>query len=134
MESIYYSITWACHRKCVHCYEDKFRPYVRDKLQAVVDETKAVFPRVVANLPERMTYLDLDRPKDGGGYQEGVERVILSGGEVLIDPIREPALYPLLEQLRDKYRSNGGANVVVQTTGDLVTEKIIDELLVRGVW
>jgi hypothetical protein len=94
VESIYYSITWACHRKCVHCYEDKFRPYVRDKLKAVVDETIAVFPRVVANLPERMTYLDLDRPKDGSGYHEGVGRIILSGGEVLIDPIREPALYP----------------------------------------
>lgn len=134
MESIYYSITWACHRKCVHCYEDRFRPYVRDKLQAVVDETVSVSPRVVANLPERMTYIDLDLPKDGGGYHEGIGRVILSGGEVLIDPIREPALYPLLEQLRAKYKASGGVNVVVQTTGDLVTEKILDDLLERGIW
>lgn len=63
MDSICYLISWACHRKCVHCYEDRFRPCVRDK-----------------------------------------------------------------------YLYNGGADVVVQTTGDLVTEKIIDELLEHDAW
>ena len=29
MESIYYVAAWACHRRCDHCYEDRFRPYVR---------------------------------------------------------------------------------------------------------
>ena len=33
MESIYYVMSWACHRKCVHCYEDRFRPYVRGELE-----------------------------------------------------------------------------------------------------
>lgn len=134
MESIYYSISWACHRKCIHCYEDRFRPYVRDKLAAVVAESQATFPRVVENLPARMTYLDLDRPREGGGYHEGVGRIILSGGEVLLDPVRETVLYPLIEQLREKYASAGGVKVVVQTTGDLVTETIIDDLLKRGIW
>lgn len=134
MESIYYSITWACHRKCVHCYEDRFRPYVREALASVVSESALTFPKVVANLPERMTYTDLNSPKDGGGYVERTGRIILSGGEVLIDPIREPVLYPLLEALRDKYTGNGGLNVVVQTTGDLLTPEIIDELLARGIW
>ena len=27
MDSIYYVITWLCHRTCDHCYDDRFRPY-----------------------------------------------------------------------------------------------------------
>lgn len=134
MESIYYSITWACHRKCAHCYEDRFRPYVRGKLAAVVAESVANAPRIVDNLPERMTYLDLETPLGDGKYQERTGRIILSGGEVLIDPIRGPVLYPLLEWLRDRYEGTGGCKIVVQTTGDLVTERILEELLARGVW
>ena len=134
MESIYYSITWACHRKCVHCYEDRFRPYVREKLEAVVNEALTSFPLIVDNLPEWMTYLDLETPLEGGSYQQRTGRLILSGGEVLIDPIREAVLYPLLERVRDRYAGRGGCKVVVQTTGDLVTEPIIGELLARGVW
>ena len=132
MESIYYSITWACHRKCRHCYEDRFRPYVREALAAVVAEAREAFPRIVANLPEQMTYLDLETPLPGGGWQERTGRIILSGGEVLVEAIREPVLYPLLERLRDKYRDR--CKLIVQTTGDLLTERIIGDLLERGVW
>lgn len=142
MESIYYVISWACHRKCVHCYEDRFRPYTKGKLSAVVDEAKRNWPRIVANLPERMTYIDLDTsapspgspPELPAGFAERRGRIILSGGETLLDEIREPVLYPLLEALRDRYAGAGGVNVVVQTTGDLVTERIVDELLERGIW
>lgn len=134
MESIYYSITWACHRRCVHCYEERFRPYRRTEIGDVIAETRRVWPQVVANLPERMTYLDLDTPLPEGGWQERRGRIILSGGEVLIDPVREPALYPLLDALRSKYRDAGGINVVVQTTGDLLNQKIIGELKDLGVW
>jgi MoaA/NifB/PqqE/SkfB family radical SAM enzyme len=133
MESIYYSITWVCHRRCVHCYEDRFRPYVRDELKAVVDESRAAWPRIVANLPERMRYLDLAEPLPQGGYRERTGRIILSGGEVLHEAVREPILYPVLEALQAKYGPDG-ARIVVQTTGDLVTEKIIAELLERDVW
>jgi hypothetical protein len=56
----------------------------------------------------------------------------ISGGEVLVDPVREQVLYPALEMLRDKYHGQG-VLISVQTTGDLVTPKIIDELLARGV-
>ncbi len=59
--------------------------------------------------------------------------MILSGGEVLIDPVREEVLYPALEALRAKYAANGGVKLTVQTTGDLLTEKIIGELLARDV-
>ena len=38
MESIYYVMAWACHRRCKHCYEDRFRPYVGGALEAVIAE------------------------------------------------------------------------------------------------
>ncbi len=36
MESIYYVMAWACHRRCKHCYEERFRPYVRAELAGVL--------------------------------------------------------------------------------------------------
>jgi hypothetical protein len=129
MESIYYVIAWACHRRCVHCYEDRFRPYRRSEIGEVVAQAQRTWPRIVENLPERMVYRD---PASAEPERERIGRIILSGGEVLIDPVREPVLYPLLEALQAKYR--GEAKIVIQTTGDLVTLKIIGELLARGVW
>jgi len=134
VESIYYAITWACHRRCKHCYEDRFRPYVRSQLEAVVKEAESCFPAIVDHLPARMRYLDLEDIDADGQPQEKTGRIILSGGEVLIDPVRERVFYPLLERLRDKYREQGGIKIVVQTTGDLLTESIIDELLARDIW
>lgn len=136
MESIYYAICWHCHRKCKHCYEDRFRPYVREALEAVVSEAERNAPRIIANLPERMTYLDRNDPDPDAPdrFREKVGRIILSGGEVLTEPVRERVLYPILEALRNRYAAVGGVKVVIQTTGDLVTEAIVDELLARGVW
>lgn len=125
MESIYYVLCWHCHRRCKHCYEERFRPYVRDELEAVVAEAVRNAPRIIANLPQRLTYVE-----------DGVERtgrIILSGGDVLTEPVRERVLYPTLQAIRDKYRAQGGVRVVVQTTGDLLTPKIIDELLALDV-
>ncbi|MGH9158595.1 MAG: SPASM domain-containing protein [Vicinamibacteraceae bacterium] len=135
MESIYYVVSWACHRKCTHCYEPRFRPYARSRLRALVDETKTIVPQVIANLPERMDYLDLSAPSESapGGYEPRPGRIILAGGEVLIDPVREEVLYPALEAIAARYTGQG-VRVVVQTTGDLVTPAVIDELLTRGVW
>lgn len=135
MESIYYVLSWACHRKCRHCYESRFRPYVRGALAKVVAESRATFPRVIANLPERLSYLDLNAPDDRlpGGFARQPSRIILAGGEVLVDPVRETVLYPALETIAARYRGQG-VKVVVQTTGDLVTPRIIDDLLARGVW
>jgi len=47
MESIYYVMCFACHRRCEHCYEDRFRPCVRDELAAVVAEAKANYARII---------------------------------------------------------------------------------------
>ena len=134
MESLYYVMAWACHRKCRHCYEDRFRPYVRAPLEAVVAEAERNFPRIVDHLPERFTYLDLDAPDDDGTLPERTGRIILSGGESLLDPVRERVTYKVMERLRDRYAERGGVKIVVQTTGDLLTDTIVDDLLARGVW
>ena len=65
MESIYYVMAWACHRRCKHCYEQRFRPYVRGALDAVVEEARRNFPRIIDHFPERMRYLDLADPLHG---------------------------------------------------------------------
>ena len=136
MESIYYVLCWHCHRRCKHCYEERFRPYVREELDEVVNEALRSAPAIISNFPETMQYLDRDTPDDStpSGFKLRTGRIIISGGDVLTDPVRERVLYPALEAIRDKYRNNGGVKVIVQTTGDLLTEKILDELLSRGVW
>lgn len=134
MESIYYVMSWACHRRCKHCYEEKFRPYVREELEGVVREAEANFPRILANLPDRMTYLDLADQRPDGSFVEKTGRVILSGGESLLDPVRERVTYRVIEGLVARYRDHGGVKVIVQTTGDLLTPEILDDLRRRGVW
>lgn len=134
MESIYWVMCWACHRKCRHCYEPRFRPYVRADLEAVVAEAERNAPRVLSNLPDRMAYLDLEDPAADGTLPEKPGRVILSGGEALLDAVRERVTYPVIEGLAARYRGQGGVKVVVQTTGDLLTPGIVEDLLRRGVW
>ena len=133
MESIYYVISWLCHQTCTHCYEDRFRPYYGDDLTRVVNEARESFPKVIANLPPRMTFFDTTDPNPDGTFPEKPGRIGISGGEVLLKQVREPVLYPVLELLYEKYRDNGGVELAVQTTGDLVKDKIIDELLERHV-
>ena len=126
MESIYWVLAWACHRKCRHCYEDRFRPYVRNDLAAVLREAEANTPRVLANLPERLTYRDAHGIEKSG-------RVIISGGECLLDPVRTRVTHPVIEGLAARYAAQG-VRIVVQTTGDLLTPAIIRDLAARGVW
>jgi hypothetical protein len=134
VESLYYVMCWACHRRCRHCYEPRFRPYVRGELEAVVREAEANFPRIVDNLPGRMSFLDLEDPLPDGTLPEKVGRIVLSGGEALVDPVRTRVTYPVIERLQRRYAGNGGVKITVQTTGDLVTDAIVDDLLERGVW
>jgi hypothetical protein len=134
MESIYYVAAWACHRRCRHCYEDRFRPYARAELDGVLREALHNMPRIVDHLPERMTYLDRGAPRADGSLPEKTGRIILSGGEFLLEALREQLSYPLVERLAARYREAGGVQVVVQTTGDLLSDGIIDALLDRGVY
>jgi len=132
MESIYWVACWACHRKCRHCYEARFRPYVREALEAVVAEAERNSRLVLENLPPRLTWRDT--PAEDGTRPERPARVILAGGEALLDRVRQRVTYPVLEGLRARYAGQGGVKVVVQTTGDLLTPAIVEELLARGVW
>src|SRR5215469_4900124 len=134
MESIYYVMCFACHRRCRHCYEHRFRPYVRSELAAVVAEAKANHPRIIEHFPDRMTYLDLANPGEDGTLEEKTGRVILSGGEALLDPLRAEVTYKVVERLAAKYAGRGGVKIVLQTTGDLLDERIIGDLLERGVY
>lgn len=135
MESVYWVLCWACHRKCRHCYESRFRPYVHGELARVVAEAQASVPRIVANLPDEMGFLDRASPDPAapGGFVRRPGRIVLAGGELLVDPVRESVLYPALELIAAKWRGQG-VKVIVQTTGDLVTPKVVGELLARGVW
>ncbi len=134
MESIYYVMSWLCHRSCPHCYEDRFRPYHGANLEKVVSEARSNYARVISNFPDRMSYLDLADGGAGGEFREKRGRVILAGGEILLDAVRESVLYPALELLHEKYSQNGGVHLIVQTTGDVLTESIIGDLLERSVW
>ena len=134
MESIYYVMAWACHRKCRHCYEDRFRPYVGDALEDVVAEAERNFPRIIDHLPERMRYVDLDERLPDGSFAEKTGRIILSGGESLLPRTRRRITYPVIERLQARYRHTGGIKIVVQTTGDILTDEIVGDLVDRGVW
>jgi sulfatase maturation enzyme AslB (radical SAM superfamily) len=127
MESIYWVLTWACHRRCVHCYDDRFRPYVRDELKAVIGEGQEAWPKIIDNLPARFAYED---PKDPSRQRIG--RIILAGGEVLHKPVREALFYAVLEALQKRY-SPQDAKISIQTTGDILTPKMLNEMLDRGV-
>lgn len=134
MESIYYVLCWHCHRRCKHCYEERFRPYIRDELEEVVAEAQRNAPRIIANLPASMRYREQVEVDGAMTSVERIGRIIISGGDVMTEPVRERVLYPTLEAIRDKYSAVGGVKIVVQTTGDLLTPSIIDELLALGVW
>jgi hypothetical protein len=129
MESIYYVMCWHCHRRCVHCYEDRFRPYYGDDLRKVVADAQSAFPRILENFPDRLTFLDPADPPCNGRFREKRGRIILAGGEILHKDVREPILYPALEIVYRRYRDVGGVEIIVQTTGDIVTDRVIDELL-----
>ena len=133
MESIYYVMTFLCHRTCRHCYESRFRPYYGDDLRNVVNEARENFPRVIANFPERMTYLDTRDADEHGNFREKRGRIILAGGEILLEPVRESVLYPALDLLSRKYRDQGGVQLIVQTTGDILTDQVVGELLEHNV-
>ncbi len=66
--------------------------------------------KVISNLPTKL------------------RRLIISGGEPLAEKNK---LYNILEAIKEKYK--GATKVIIQTNGDLMTEKILDKLLKKGV-
>ena len=59
MESIYYVLSWLCHRRCDHCYDTRFRPYGREERDAVVNEALVSHAAIIANLKVRFCHLDV---------------------------------------------------------------------------
>lgn len=125
MQSLYWVLTWACHRKCAHCYDDRFRPYVRGALTDVVAEGQRAYERILANLPDDMTWADAS-----GARQPTL--IVLAGGELLIDGVRQELFYPTLEAIRRRW-PDAPPRLSVQTTGDILEPQHIDEMLARGV-
>ena len=126
MQSIYWVLTWACHRKCKHCYDDRFRPYVRDALKNVVAEGQTSYERILANLPDDMSWID---PQSGRRERTNL---ILAGGELLIDGVREELFYPVLRAIKARWGAKA-PKISMQMTGDVLTPQILDECLELGV-
>ncbi len=85
MQSIYWVLSWACQRRYPHCYDDRFRPYARDALRTVVGGGQTAWPRTIANLPNRMRWVDTK-----GRTQPPT--VIPGGVELLVDGVRRGAI------------------------------------------
>jgi hypothetical protein len=100
----------------------------------MVENSRQAFPKIISNFPESMVYIDLEDQGSDGGFKRKAGRIILSGGEVLLEPVRTEVLYPLLESLHNRYKDVGGVKLVIQTTGDLLTPELISQLLERNVW
>lgn len=126
MQAIYWVLTWACHRKCKHCYDDRFRPYVRGALTEVVGEGQAAYQKVVDNLPNDMSWLN------GKTGQRERTLLVMAGGELLIDGVREELFYPALDAIKAKW-GDKAPKISIQTTGDVLSPEILDECLSRGV-
>jgi organic radical activating enzyme len=102
MESIYWVISRDCNQRCPHCYNDS-QPGAPGIARDQVSEC-------VNNLPE---------PGD-----VPLDRIILSGGEVLVWP---DLLFHTLQLLHDRYRDQ--VKLMVQTNGDLLDEAMLDRIL-----
>jgi len=126
MQAIYWVLTWACHRKCKHCYDDRFRPYVRDGLTQVVAEGQAAYRSIVNNLPDDMTW------KNSKTGTREPTLLVMAGGELLIDGVREELFYPALDAIKKRW-GRKGPRISIQTTGDVLTQTILDECLSCGV-
>ncbi len=126
MQAIYWVLTWACHRKCKHCYDDRFRPYVRDALTNVVAEGQSAYQRVIDNLPDDMSWLN-----EKTGARERT-LLVMAGGELLIDGVREELFYPALDAIQARWGA-AAPKISIQTTGDVLTEEILDTCLAKGV-
>lgn len=106
---------------------------MREEFQSLLASSQSSYKRIISNLPETFLYQDPHHPLPDGRPSERIGRIILAGGELLIDGVREGLLYPCLDEIQNKYWGLE-ARITVQTTGDLLTLQYIEEMLERGVW
>jgi hypothetical protein len=102
VESIYWVISRDCNQRCPHCYNHS-EP-------GAPGLTPDEITRCVAHLPD-----PADVPLD---------RIILSGGEVLVHP---DLLFHTLRELHARFADR--VRLMVQTNGDLLDGPILDRLL-----
>ncbi len=101
LDSLYWVITHNCNDHCDHCYNSS-QP---NAVELTVEEAE----QVIAHFPDAA-----DAPA----------RVVISGGEPLVN---RSLLYFCFDALYDRYGSR--SQYMLQTNGDLLTEKILDEIL-----
>ncbi|MBY0525373.1 MAG: radical SAM protein [Gemmataceae bacterium] len=106
MDSIYWVVSRDCNQRCPHCYNNSEPGAPGLSLEQA--------SRCIARLPE---------PRD-----VPLDRVILSGGEVLVWP---ELLFHTLAGLHDRY--GAAVELMVQTNGDLLDEAMLDRLLAHHV-
>src|SRR5437870_4419647 len=106
MDSIYWVISRDCNQRCPHCYNDS--------APGAPGLTLEQASRCIANLP--------------GPDDVPVDRIIISGGEVLVWP---DLLFHGLAALYERYHDR--TKLMVQTNGDLLDEAMLDRLLAHHV-
>jgi organic radical activating enzyme len=106
MESIYWVVSRDCNQKCAHCYNDS-APGASGLSLDQIDSCIASLPA-----PDEVP----------------LDRIILSGGEVLVWP---DLLFHTLAKLGTRYGDS--VQLMVQTNGDLLDEALLDRLLVHRV-
>ena len=106
MESIYWVVSRECNQECADCYNDS-GPSAPGLTLEQASRCIEHFP-VPGSIP--------------------LDRIILSGGEVLVWP---ELLYPTLELLYSRYGS--ATRLMVQTNGDLLDAPTLDRLLAAHV-
>src|SRR5215831_14984837 len=106
VDSIYWVISRACNQRCPHCYNDS--------APGAPGLTLGQASRCIAHLPD---------PDD-----VPVDRIIISGGEVLVWP---DLLFHALAGLYERYGDR--TKLMIQTNGDLLDEPTLDRLLAHHV-
>jgi hypothetical protein len=106
MESIYWVLSRDCNQRCPHCYNDSEPGAPGLSLEQA--------SRCIASLP--------------AAGEIPLDRIILSGGEVLVWP---ELLFYALSGLYERYGNQ--TRLMVQTNGDLLDEPMLDRLLAHHV-
>lgn len=106
MDSIYWVISRDCNQRCPHCYNNS-EP-------GAMGLTTSEVSQCVKNLPD---------PSD-----VRLDKIILSGGEVLVWP---DLLFHTIQELRQRYKQH--TEIWIQTNGDLLDEVMLGRLIDGGV-
>ncbi|NDC58333.1 MAG: hypothetical protein EBZ50_05840 [Alphaproteobacteria bacterium] len=100
-------------------------------MNAVIEEGRTAYRAILDNLPDEMSYLDPRAPQPDGTASRRRTLLVMAGGELLLDGVRERLFFPALEAIRERW-GDRGPHISVQTTGDILTPDHIEGMLARG--